>query len=97
MNIRYRLERSKLWPLVKPRWWAKQKLAGEGNQYYGNGGTIHSTGHLDVEIGPDGHVVSVWFRCLTLPFEEHRVDGRRAQEMNGHARPAGITGIEIQR
>ncbi len=41
----------------------------DGNHYYGDGGTIHGHGRLDVEIDPGtGEVTSVWFRCLNLPF-----------------------------
>lgn len=46
---------------------------------YGGNGTIHSTKHLDVELGPDGTVIAVWFRCQMLPFVEHRVDESRAK------------------
>ena len=42
----------------------------DGNHYYGDGGTIHGTGHIDVEVDPDtGEVTAVWFRCLNLPFK----------------------------
>lgn len=47
---------------------------------YGFDKTIHGTLHLDVETRK-GKVVSVWFRCLGLPFEQHEVDKFRAQEM----------------
>ena len=48
---------------------------------YGYGNTIHQTGNVNVEIGPDGHVVAVWFRCMPLPFDEHVVDQSRADDM----------------
>ena len=48
---------------------------------YGLDRTIHQTEHVDVEIGPDGHVAAVWFRCSVLPFEETRVNHNRAEEM----------------
>lgn len=48
---------------------------------YGKAGTIHQTTGVNVEIGPDGRVVSVWFRCMTLPFDETRVSQERADEM----------------
>ena len=38
--------------------------------FYGDGGTIHRTGVLDVEVDA-GQVVSVWFRCKMLPFKQH--------------------------
>ena len=49
----------------------KHSLArSDGNHYYGDGGTIHGTGHLDVEVDPKtGEVTAVWFRCLNLPFK----------------------------
>jgi hypothetical protein len=34
--------------------------------------TIHSTGGIDVEIGENGEVLAVWFRCLNLPFTVYR-------------------------
>ena len=48
----------------------KNSLAtSDGNRYYGDGGTIHGTGHVDVELDPaTGEVTAVWFRCLNLPF-----------------------------
>jgi hypothetical protein len=48
---------------------------------YGHGGTIHGTEHLDVEVDSDGSVVSVWFRCMALPFQQTLVDRDRAAEM----------------
>lgn len=35
---------------------------------YGGSDTIHRTGTIDVETGPDGSVAAVWFRCMELPF-----------------------------
>jgi len=48
---------------------------------YGRDKTIHRTGHLDIETDREGRVVSVWFRCMPLPFELTSVDWRRATEM----------------
>lgn len=60
----------------------KQALAREGgSRYYGDGGTIHQTGEVNVELDKDGKVVSVWFRCQMLPFTQRVVDDRRAAEM----------------
>lgn len=56
---------------------------------YGGDGTIHRTGYLDVEVGPDGRVCAVWFRCQALPFEEHRVGEQRASAM----RSVGMEGL----
>ena len=47
---------------------------------YGHDKTIHGTTHLDVET-KDGEVVSVWFRCMGLPFVQHEVAAERADEM----------------
>lgn len=35
---------------------------------YGAGGTIHQTGTIDIQVGKDGEIKAVWFRCRTLPF-----------------------------
>lgn len=48
---------------------------------YGDGNTIHSTGHLDVET-LDGRVVAVWYRCQPLPFSQTDVLDDRADEMD---------------
>jgi len=40
----------------------------DGNHYYGDGGTIHGTSQLDIEVNELGEVTAVWFRCLNLPF-----------------------------
>lgn len=67
-------------------------------QMYGRDKTIHQTGHVDVEISPAGHVVAVWFRCMTLPFEEHFVDIRRAVamvQMAEHSPPNMLVAIEV--
>ena len=45
------------------------RALGSDTRYYGDGTTIHSTGHLDVEVF-EGKVVAVWFRCQMLPFEQ---------------------------
>ena len=49
----------------------KQSAArADGNHYYGDGGTIHGSTELNVEIdGKTGEVTAVWFRCLNLPFK----------------------------
>lgn len=48
-------------------------------QLYGDGGTIHNTRHLDIEIH-EGQVVAVWFRCRTIAFQQVEVDAARAAE-----------------
>jgi hypothetical protein len=55
---------------------------------YGWNGTIHGTEALDVEIGPDGRVIAVWFRCQMLPFNVSHVS---------HARNIGTTNAELPR
>ena len=49
---------------------------------YGDNRTIHGTTKLDIETDSDGIVVSVWFRCMSLPFKQRIVDNERAAEMN---------------
>ena len=49
---------------------------------YGHDQTIHRTNHIDVEVGPDGKVCALWFRCSTLPFKVTHVDAERAKEMS---------------
>lgn len=81
-------------------WLRKQRAAAlTGAAYYGDGGTIHHTGHLDVEVTPAGEVVAVWFRCRALPFEVAPADERRADEMRRMYRddpPPPLTGIEYR-
>ena len=83
---------------VKLRWWAKQKLAKPG-RFYGDGGTIHSTGYVDVEVDDKGQVVSVWFRCQPLPFKQNNSDKSRAAEMRrmyAESPLPEILGVEVR-
>ena len=48
---------------------------------YGHDKTIHRTEKVNVELDKDGKVVSVWFRCMALPFDQTIVDPIRAREM----------------
>ena len=48
---------------------------------YGDQRTIHGTEHLDIELDSEGKVVSVWFRCMALPFQSTVVGYDRAAEM----------------
>jgi len=74
--------------------WALRQALAKPGFYYGDGGTIHGNMSLDVEVYK-GKVVSVWYRCAMLPFEEHKVNKQRAEEMrNGTDLPA-INGIEL--
>lgn len=74
------------------RWAAKQELA-RPSRYYGDGGTIHGTKQLDIEVR-DGEVVAVWFRCQLLPFRQVEVDARRAESMRSTQVPY-LTGVEV--
>jgi hypothetical protein len=60
---------------------SKRPLAKEELRY-GDDGTIHRTGHLDVEVDNYGKVVAVWFRCMPLPFEQSHAEPHRALDMN---------------
>mgnify|MGYP001579770811 CR=1 FL=1 len=62
---------------------------------YGHDRTIHRTGYVDVETDEKGQVVAVWFRCATLPFKQHRVDGERARQMREGSKPPPILAIEF--
>ena len=63
-------------------WGALQTAAHRiGGRFYGDGGTIHSSNVLDIEVGPDGNVVAVWFRCAALPFRVANSDKDRVREM----------------
>lgn len=77
--------------------------------YYGNrilnrfrkgavpqGGTIHQTGHLDIETH-DGKVIAVWFRCRTLPFQQHETGYQRFSDLKQMGQPSiQITGINFE-
>jgi len=75
------------------RWQQKQALAAP-SRYYGDGGTIHGTTVLDAETRK-GKVVSVWFRCQMLPFEQHEVEDDRAGSMTAVQSLPLITGVEV--
>lgn len=67
-------------------------LADVRYRFYGDGGTIHSTGYVDVEVH-DGQVVAVWFRCQMLPFKTAAVDAERARVMLGARVLPSIAGV----
>ncbi len=78
-------------------WRSKQALfAKTGTRYYGDGGTIHSSGQLDVEIH-DGKVIAVWFRCQPLPFRQSNASIHRAKEMKSMYKDFNTTlhGVEV--
>lgn len=78
---------------VRDLWEAKQRLARPG-RYYGDGGTLHSVGFLDVEVHK-GQVVGVWFRCQLLPFVAREVGPERAESYAGETLP-NLTGVELR-
>lgn len=49
---------------------------------YGHNKTIHKTNMVNVELDKLGNVVSVWFRCMPLPFDSIVVENERAESMN---------------
>lgn len=78
-------------------WMLKQRLASPA-RYYGGNGTIHSTGLVNVEIDKNGKVVSVWFRCCMLPFDQTIVEKSRADEMRrayAEGKIPSLVGVEI--
>ncbi len=60
---------------------------------YGHDKTIHRTGDIDVEVDRYGKVVSVWFRCLSLPFTQTVVGEDRAHDMESMYRTQDISKI----
>ena len=71
-----------------------------GTSYYGDGGTIHNTTEVNVELDKNGKVVSVWFRCCPLKFTQRVVDDWRADDMNKMYATGNIPevhGLEIKR
>ncbi len=36
--------------------------------FYGDLGTVHGTGEVNIQQNKDGRVINVWFRCQVLPF-----------------------------
>lgn len=78
-------------------WKAKQALAAPG-RYYGDGGTIHDSGVIDVVV-QDGKVTEVWFRCQPLSFRILNLDKQRGEDGANYAStdawlPA-VTGVEV--
>jgi hypothetical protein len=66
---------------------------------YGRSNTIHRTKLLNIEVdAKTGEVVSVWFRCLALPFNITKTDKERTAEMKRmykENKPNEINAIEI--
>jgi len=67
--------------LYRSNTFKKRSRAAEPDRYYGDGGTIHSTTHIDVEVDKSGAVVALWYRCMQLPFKVTAVNQQRAEEM----------------
>jgi hypothetical protein len=72
------------------KWRLKQRLARPA-RFYGGEGTIHQTGWLDVATH-HGTVVSVWFRCQNLPFNQTEVGADRAASMERMHERMKLTG-----
>jgi hypothetical protein len=73
----------------------KQDLAAPG-RFYGDNMTIHGNTALDVETY-NGIVVSVWFRCQQIAFEQCEVGADRAAEMLAQFPVSPrITGIQVE-
>lgn len=72
-----------------------------GKKYiYGRNNTIRHTKLLNIEIDErTGEVVSVWYRCMALPFDVTKVDKERSEEMRRAYKEQGvpqINAIEIE-
>jgi hypothetical protein len=67
---------------------------------YGRNNTIHHTKLLNIEVDKKtGEVVSVWFRCMALPFDVTKVEKDRADEMRTmykENKKIDILAVEIQ-
>jgi hypothetical protein len=70
------------------------RALGSDTRYYGDGTTVHSSGHLDVEVF-EGRVVAVWFRCQPLPFKQTDVSPERVAYTRGVTLPE-ICGFELR-
>ena len=66
---------------------------------YGKTNTIHRTKLVNIEVdSKTGEVVSVWFRCLALPFDVTKVNKSRSSEMKNMYKNnsiADINAIEV--
>lgn len=49
---------------------------------YGDDKTIHGSTQVNVELDSNGKVVSVWYRCMMLPFTQDTVESDRARSMD---------------
>lgn len=55
---------------------------------------MHGNDFLNVEVDEFGKVVSVWYNCLALNFEQSDVDSERAKQMRDMYENNGVTGIK---
>lgn len=62
------------------KWWPFKRKS--KTRLYGRDKTIHQTSVVNVETDDEGKVVSVWFRCQPLPFDQTTVNNSRASEMD---------------
>jgi len=66
---------------------------------YGDSGTIHRTGQVNVERDMQtGEVVAVWYRCRLLPFTDTEAGPGRVHEMRDayRKRPPSIRAIVFE-
>jgi hypothetical protein len=57
-----------------------------------------TAGEVNVETSADGQVVSVWFRCMPLPFDQTIVGKERAADMvrmYGEIDKRNIVAVEV--
>lgn len=66
-------------------------------RHYGDDGTIHRTGEVNVEVDRSGKVVAVWFRCAVLPFTQDVANEERARGLRRiyERPPRQITAIDF--
>jgi hypothetical protein len=67
-----------------------------GELRYGDDRTIHGTKLVNVEVDKKGRVVSVWFRCALVSFDQTVVGDDRAVEMTrayAKNRPPGLKAV----
>jgi hypothetical protein len=54
-------------------WEERQKPISTATEFrYGDNGTIHHTGHIDIGVDENGVVQEVWFRCMNIPFKQFK-------------------------
>ena len=62
---------------------------------YGSNNTFHRDEEVDVEVDKNGKVVSVWFRCMQLPFKQINVNVDRAKSIKSSDKPFNIDSINF--